>query len=463
MSYILRTLAYRSKENWIISHNSEKFHQITKIYIDRFISIKKNQNNPRIILIQNQNNHLNFLSAFLAANITQCHVFLCSKKWQDNEWVEVLNLIKPHFILGNNHLTDDNFNCSYYKHEINNVSLPKSSLIMIPTGGTSGKRRFTIHTWDTLSSSVWGFSKFFGLKEVNTFCVLPLYHVSGLMQFIRSFLVGGQIVIYSYNTLKSNFIPSIKREKTFISLVPTQFKFLLTNNLHFLRKFATILLGGGPSWSYLLEEARKHSLNLSLTYGMTETASQVVTLKSRDFLKGNNSIGRVLPHAIVNINKKEKVIQINSNSLFYGYYPSYSQQQNFITDDLGYFDNKKYLYLTGRNSQKIITGGENVFPLEIENAILETNLVKDVCVLGIDDNSWGESIVAIYVPKKDDTNTEAIKYLIKLNLINLSAYKRPKHWIRTKCLSYNEQGKLNYQELRKMAQKFVLNKIMQGL
>ena len=74
-----------------------------------FISIKKNQNNPRIILIQNQNNHLNFLSAFLAANITQCHVFLCSKKWQDNEWVEVLNLIKPHFILGNNHLTDDNF------------------------------------------------------------------------------------------------------------------------------------------------------------------------------------------------------------------------------------------------------------------------------------------------------------------------------------------------------------------
>ncbi len=458
MSDILTTLTDRSKENWIIGHNSENFYQITKIYIDRFITIRKHQNNPKIILIQNQNNHINFLSAFLAAIITNCHIFLCSKEWKDKEWTEVLDLIEPHLILGNNYFTNN-----YLKHscsKAHNFYFPKSNLIMIPTGGTSGNIRFTIHTWNSLSCSVHGFAEFFELEEINTFCILPFYHVSGLMQFIRSFLVGGQIIIYSYNELKSNFIPCLSNKKFFISLVPTQFKFLLTSNLCFLRKFATILLGGGPSWDYLLKEARKYSLNLSLTYGMTETASQIVTLKPQDFLKGNNSIGQVLPHAKVKINEQEKVIQIEANSLFYGYYPDYIQQQIFITDDLGYFDDNQYLYVIGRSSQKIITGGENIFPLEVENTILKTELVQDVCVLGINDIYWGEVLVAVYVPKRDDINVENIKYLIKLNL---SPYKQPKHWIRIKCLPYNEQGKLNYIVLKKIAQKYISKKIMQGL
>lgn len=460
MSEILKTLVYRSQENWIISHNSENFYKITKIYIDRFITIKKNQNSPRIILIQNQDNHINFLSAFLAAIITNCHIFLCSKEWQSKEWMEVLNLIEPHLILGNNYLINNYPDHSYCKVKVHNFYLPKSGLIMIPTGGTSGNIRFTIHTWDTLSSSVRGFAKFFELEKINTFCILPFYHVSGLMQFVRSFLVGGQITIYSYDELKNNFIPSPNKKNTFISLVPTQFKFLLINNLHFLRKFATILLGGGPSWDYLLKEARKYKLNLSPTYGMTETASQVVTLKPQDFLKGNNSLGQVLPHVKVNINREDRTVQIKADSLFYGYYPNYIQQQNFITDDLGYFDNKKYLYVIGRNSQKIITGGENVFPLEIENTILKTELVNDVCVLGINNTFWGEILVAVYVPKNDDIDTENIKHLIKLNL---SAYKQPKHWIRIKCLPYSEQGKLNYQLLKKIAKKHISNQLMQGL
>ena len=73
--------------------------------------------------------------------------------------------------------------------------------IMIPTGGSSGKVRFAIHTWETLIASVRGFTEHFLINHVNSFCVLPLYHVSGLMQFMRSFTTGGKLVILSLKEL----------------------------------------------------------------------------------------------------------------------------------------------------------------------------------------------------------------------------------------------------------------------
>jgi len=65
---------------------------------------------------------------------------------------------------------------------------------MIPTGGSSGQIRFAIHTWETLMASVRGFQQYFQLNQVNSLCVLPLYHVSGLMQFLRSFTTGGSFL-----------------------------------------------------------------------------------------------------------------------------------------------------------------------------------------------------------------------------------------------------------------------------
>ena len=74
---------------------------------------------------------------------------------------------------------------------------------MIPTGGTSGKIRFAMHNWETLTASVKGFYRYFGETHVNSFCVLPLYHVSGLMQFMRSFITGGRLLNLPYKALKS--------------------------------------------------------------------------------------------------------------------------------------------------------------------------------------------------------------------------------------------------------------------
>ncbi len=440
MDNILELIETRLNQEWIINSDTKYFYQLIQNYSKQLAELKYKINNPRIILVQKKDNYIDFLAAFVATIITNCHVFLCDQRWQLKEWKEVLNLIQPHLILG----MDLNYTG---KNQQNNLRLPNQNLIMIPTGGTSGNIRFAIHTWETLSASVQGFSEFFDVQKTNSFCILPLHHVSGLMQFIRSFLTQGQIIIYPYRDLKKGIIPSLNFEDFFISLVPTQLQLLLTLNPEFLQQFKIILLGGAPPWNSLLTKARDYQLNLSPTYGMTETASQVVTLKPEDFLQRNNSTGKVLPHAKLSLTE-EKIIKIKANSLYFGYYPNYEPQQYFITDDLGYFDHENYLYIIGRNSQKIITGGENVFPKEIENIILETNLVKDIAIIGVADEQWGEVLTAIYVPQDDNIEVEDIKDIIKQQL---SPLKQPKHWIQVKQLPRNQQGKLNYQTLRKIA------------
>ncbi len=235
---------------------------------------------------------------------------------------------------------------------------------MIPTGGSSGKIKFAIHTWDTLMSSVQGFKEYFQLNYINSFCVLPLYHVSGLMQFMRSLTTGGQLAILPFKALESGQIYNIEISTFFISLVPTQLQRLLQNPAltKWISQFATVMLGGAPAWDELLEKARFHGIRLAPTYGMTETASQIATLKPDDFISGKVNSGKILPHAQVIIrNQQGKILDINqpgnitiqAQSLALGYYPKFWHNQDYFqVDDVGFLDAQGYLNIVRRNSDK---------------------------------------------------------------------------------------------------------------
>ncbi|ACK65273.1 AMP-dependent synthetase and ligase [Rippkaea orientalis PCC 8801] len=457
MEELLATLKNRSNQSWLIGYNSEDFCQLTQDFISQFSQAKIQINNPKIILAEAD--PYQFLAAFLAGVITESSIFLGNHQWGKQEWQEVLNLVKPDLIIGLDHLKINFFNSSNNLiktkelNQENNLAINLKHKIMIPTGGSSGKIRFAIHTWETLANSVQGFLDYFQINQVNSFCCLPVYHVSGLMQFMRSFLTQGKLAIVPYHKLKKETNLPKNVESFFISLVPTQLQVLLELYPHWLAEFKTVLLGGAPPWLSLLELARNHKINLALTYGMTETASQIVTLKPQDFLKGNNSTGQILPHAQVKIVDplnnlldcyQTGIIIIESNSSFLGYYPQINPTKILKTDDLGYFDSQDYLHIVGRNSQKIITGGENVYPTEVETAILATGLVQDVAVIGTPDNHWGQAVTAIYIPKDDTIFRETIQTAIQ---DKLSRFKQPKYWICVNRLPRNQQGKINLQKL----------------
>ncbi|GAB4245437.1 MAG: 2-succinylbenzoate--CoA ligase [Stanieria sp.] len=446
-------LIEQSKQNWLIGWDAQAILNLTNQKITELRQLQTLKNTPLNILLA-QKNSGNFITSFLASIITNNYIFLCNPDWQRAEWQQVFNLVEPALIWSENeNKIIDSLNVSNSQSQANFAPVINSSLIMIPTGGSSGKIRFAIHTWSTLTASVKGFCEYFQAKTINSCCLLPLYHVSGLMQLMRSFLTKGKLIIFPYQNLKQGKQPNINPQEFFISLVPTQLQFLLQFDPHWLASFQTVLLGGAPAWQDLLDKARKYQIALAPTYGMTETASQIVTLQPKDFLAGNNSNGRVLPHAEVTIvdqnkqplsNRKIGQIFIKSNSLYWGYYPQINPNQIFTTDDLGWFDEQGYLHIMGRSSQKIITGGENVFPSEVEAAIFATGLVKDVCVIGLPDVHWGQVVTAVYVPIKLDISARLIQQKLQEQL---SKYKHPKHWFSVDCLPRNQQGKINYQQI----------------
>ncbi|TAF49983.1 MAG: hypothetical protein EAZ61_13605, partial [Oscillatoriales cyanobacterium] len=303
----------------------------------------------------------------------------------------------------------------------------------IPTGGTSGRIRFACHTWQTLAAAAIGVREFFQSDRLNSFCCLPVFHVSGLAQVIRALISGGQLALAHPSILRCEqtppSIPPDRNLQTFwLSLVPTQLQRLIDRPawLPWLQQFNVIFLGGAPAWDELLIAARSQGLRLAPTFGMTETAAQIATLHPDDFLAGRTGCGRVLPHAHLSLVPAPDIvpapisnpdspraqpspnfglITIRARSLFLGYYDAKLAAADPATavmpwssDDLGYFDADGSLHLVGRASQKVITGGEKVYPEEVEAVIRATGLVRDVAVIGLPDREWGQSLAAVYVP-----------------------------------------------------------------
>lgn len=447
-------------DDWLIGYNRSEFDELYQQRFEeltQFINIQRVY--PKIILAEPEPPA--FLATFLAAVAAKCPVFLCNPNWVKAEWKQVFNTVHPDIIFGN--LAE-----SYLSYIPTNSWVPTPpGLIMIPTGGSSGNIRFVIHTWETLIASVQGFQDYFNLKQVNSFCTLPLYHVSGLMQFMRSFTTGGTLAIFPFKTLERGKFPEINPSEFFISLVPTQLQRLLNHSqkTRWLSQFQTVLLGGAPAWLELLQQARRHQIRLAPTYGMTETAAQIATLKPDDFLLGNNTYGQVLPHAKIKIydeNHQELavnqvgILTIEADSLALGYYgqsdKAKSRLKTLKSDDLGYLDEQGYLTIVGRNSYKIITGGENVYPAEVEAAIRSTGLVADVGVIGLPDSHWGQVVTAIYVPNIPDVSISNLQAELQEKL---SKFKQPKHWVAVDVLPRNLQGKLNFKQLEELAETFL--------
>lgn len=447
MAEVLTYLQKREFDDWLIGYDSREFYQLSQ-QLFRDWSQQTSQESPLKILLA-EKEPVRFLASFVAAVAANCQVFLCNSNWVEEEWQQVFNLVQPDLILGDLPVS---FSQTSLKNDGDN-----RAKIMIPTGGTSGKIRFAMHSWETLTASVRGFKQYFGEQEINSFCILPLYHVSGLMQFMRSFTTGGKLVILPFKSMKEG-VKNIDPKEFFISLVPTQLARLFNpESAIWLSHFRAVFLGGAPAWEELLEQARNYHIPLALTYGMTETASQIVTLKPEAFLKGNNTSGQVLPHAKVAIQdgagkllraNQIGMITIKSDSLMLGYYPQFLMNQPYVQlDDLGFLDDQGYLTIVGRNSNKIITGGENVFPAEVEAAIQATQLVIDVCVIGISDLHWGQVVTAIYVPRTEAVSQELLKLLVENKV---SKYKQPKYWLRVESLPRNYQGKVNIEQLKKL-------------
>jgi O-succinylbenzoic acid--CoA ligase len=446
---------HRCQTDWLIGLSAAAWEAKTRTYLDVLAPLIAENIYPRILLTQAD--PAAFLGGFMAAAIAQCPVLLGNPTWSASEWETVAALTHPHLCWGERPPSID-------MDPITTATPQEKGWILIPTSGTSSSIKFAIHTWETLSCAVYGFCLHFfgGSAPVNSCCCLPLYHVSGLMQFMRSFLTGGVFAYFASNAVLTGqsenlaelaFLssPSTSLSRFFLSLVPTQLWRLLQSSarIHWLQQFSAILVGGGATSPELLRQAREARLNLAPTYGMTEMAAQVATLRPDEFLQGQDGVGYPLPHTEISILNGEKIplpleqigqITILSSASFLGYYPEPQESVwYFPTGDRGYFDAEGFLHVLGRSDRQLITGGENVSPEEVEAAVQGTGLVQDVYVVGIPDPEWGQAIAAFYVPIAPTLAEKALKTAIAQHL---SAHKHPKHWQAVQQIPRNAQGKV---------------------
>ncbi len=205
---------------------------------------------------------------------------------------------------------------------------------------------------------------------------LPLFHVGGLAPLFRCFLQGATVVLSSQLLAQA----IIHHRISHLSLVPTQLYRLVQEPLRN-TPLKCVLLGGAPTAPSLFERGRQLGLPLYTTYGMTEMSSMI-------------TLDKLLPFRELKI--KEGEIFVRGAPLFQGYWDTASQQVIdareqgwFATRDLGRFNEKGELEMMGRKDRQFISGGENIQPEEIEQALLQIPGIVRTLVLPIDDEEFG--------------------------------------------------------------------------
>lgn len=263
------------------------------------------------------------------------------------------------------------------------------------TSGSSGVPKAALHTFGNHFYSARGSNANIALAPGDRWLhSLPLYHVGGLSIVFRCLLAGAAVVLPEPGAPTGEAIAGA----THISLVSTQLLRLLREDAD-PRSLKAILLGGGPIPVSLVDEAAGRSLPIHTSYGLTEMASQVTTTPPGASRKELRTAGRPLPHREVGISGDGEIL-VRGETLFAGYVEGDAVDRPldadgwFHTGDLGDLDENGYLRVLGRKDNLFVSGGENVQPEEIEEALSGLESVEEAVVVPVPDPEFGARPVA---------------------------------------------------------------------
>ncbi|RDW18740.1 o-succinylbenzoate--CoA ligase [Oceanobacillus arenosus] len=310
-----------------------------------------------------------------------------------------------------------------------------ATFTIIYTSGTTGFPKGVIHTYGNHWWSAIGSALNLGLEKQDKWLIpLPLFHVSGLSTLIKSVIYG--MPIYLLKKFDEATVHEAIMEKgiTIVSVVTVMVQRLIKQlgEKSYPYTLRCLLLGGGPAPRPLLEEARDRDIPVFQSYGMTETASQIVTLSPKDALEKVGSAGKPLFPAQLKIVDQDETnvgeIHVKGPMVTRGYYKNDAANEASIKDgwlatgDLGYLDEDGFLYVVDRRKDLIISGGENIYPSEIESVLSAMEQIKEVGVTGKKDEQWGAVPVAFIVKNQEVTSEEVLAFAEK----RLAKYKLPK-------------------------------------
>lgn len=284
---------------------------------------------------------------------------------------------------------------------------------VIYTSGTTGRPKGAVLTHGNFYWSAVASAMNLGVREDDRWLAcMPLFHVGGLSILLRSGIYGTTAVVHE--RFEEARVNAALREDgvTLLSVVATMLtRMFEVDGLPLGNSLRAVLLGGGPAPRPLLEAARDRGVPVLQTYGLTETASQVATLPPEDALRKLGSAGLALSSSTVRIEVDGRAAEdgevgeicVAGPTVCAGYLHRPDATAEAIRDgwlhtgDLGYLDEEGYLYVADRRDDLIVSGGENVYPAEVESALLALEGVEECAVVGVPDERWGHLVVAVIV------------------------------------------------------------------
>lgn len=336
------------------------------------------------------------------------------------------------------------------------------------TSGTTGTPKGVLQTYGNHWWSAVGSALNLGLHERDCWlAAVPLFHISGLSIAMRSVIYGMPM------RLQTSFDPKeanewiMRGDVTIMSVVAAMLQRMVAElgEARYPDTFRCMLLGGGPAPRPLLEACKEKGIPVYQTYGMTETASQIATLAPEYSLTKLGSAGKPLFPAELCILKDGKPaapheageIVVKGPNVTKGYWqrPEATAQAIrggwFFTGDIGYLDEDGFLYVLDRRSDLIISGGENVYPAEVEAVLLSHSDVEEAGVTGVENETWGQVPYAFVRLKRGASPDEAA--LRAFCRERLAKYKVPARIYFVDELPRNAAQKLLRRELKRLIPK----------
>jgi fatty-acyl-CoA synthase len=330
---------------------------------------------------------------------------------------------------------------------------PDDPLLLIYTSGTTGRPKGALLTHANCFWTNLGFDLIAGLGDEDVVLqALPQFHCGGWnVQPLLAWWKGARVVLE--RTFDAGRCLSLIEEKRVTTMmgVPAIYRFLAEDpgfgrmDLSSLRR---AIVGGAPMPVPLLELWREHGVEIVQGYGLTEAAPNVLCLPPEEAVRKAGYAGKPYPYVEVSLSDEGELL-VRGPNVFPGYWRNPEATAAafrdgwLLTGDIAERDEEGFYRIKGRLKDMVISGGENVYPAEIENVLAAHPAVVEAAVVGVPDERWGEVCAAFVVLRREVGDEELAAYCRE----RLARFKVPKSFHVVDALPRNALGKVLKDEL----------------